>query len=572
MAEQLGLGEIIKNFLGIGDDDKKPSGAPTSSIRPKARPEGLMASPRPRARPEDDDDDDDKSTTNPVAATTNAITMMNDYDDSEDEDVGVELDSAGLQELLINPNSLYDRHSTTIRRLSKFGNEVPKVMKQRLTSPVVNDLLTDVTAMIAQEKLMTQPTEPEPFVDPIPEEPVKLNNKQIQQKLVDAGYNITVDGVVGPQTKKAIKAFQKEKGLKVDGIVGKNTTAALAGVPQITVEKLEPGEVIYDDDFQQQELANVEASNQTGLMARPGIRSFDPLKGLIDFTLVEDKIDLIPKQRPNVMLANIIPSFLRFGDITKEVEKLNPIEKVESLGYVKGRYKDFLLSPSKEKALQIVADIRDNRYGGYITNLEEDSPEDAKVIEGFFKQAIGPTAEFDAAKEAWCALFVDHILNEMGADRLEGDSGYDRVRARAYENYGEGVLGRSPTQKDFNDNAKVGDVLVIHSSYKITKPNGKKAWLATRKVKKDASGNFTWVGDPNDDINIAEVAKMNNGTYRVANQYHVGFNVGKSKNGMLTVLGGNQNDQVNVRGDAYSIENIMAVRRIVPKTIEQKIN
>ncbi len=253
MAEQLGLGEIIKNFLGIGDDDKKPSGAVTSSLRPKARPEGLMASPRPKARPEDDDDDD-KSTTNPVAATTNAITMMNDYDDTEDEDVGVELDSASLQELLINPNSLYDKHSTTIRRLSKFGNEVPKVMKQKLTSPVVNDLLTDVTAMIAQEKLMTQPTEPETFVvDPIPEEPVKLNNKQIQQKQVDAGYNITVDGVIGPQTKKAIKAFQKEKGLKVDGIVGKNTTAALTGVPEITSEKLEPGEVVKTDDFLDQE-------------------------------------------------------------------------------------------------------------------------------------------------------------------------------------------------------------------------------------------------------------------------------------------------------------------------------
>ena len=115
MAEQLGLGEIIKKFLGIGDDDKEPSGAPTSSLRPMPRPTGLMASPRPVPRPEDDDDDD--KPTDPIAATTNTITMMNDYDDSEDEDVGVELDSADLQELLINPNSLYDKHSTTIRRL-----------------------------------------------------------------------------------------------------------------------------------------------------------------------------------------------------------------------------------------------------------------------------------------------------------------------------------------------------------------------------------------------------------------------------------------------------------------------
>ncbi len=577
MSEQLGIGQIIKNFLGIGDDDKEPSGAVSSSLRPKARPEGLMSSPRPKARPEDTDDDDTPSTNEDVV--TNTITMMNDYDDSEDE-VGVPLDSANIQELLINPNSLYDRHSTTIRRLSKFGNEVPTVMKQKLRSPVVNDLLVDVTAMLAKEQSANRPPEEPEFIDVPKPIPVTLNNREIQEKLVDAGYNITVDGVVGPQTKKAIKAFQKEKGLKVDGVVGKNTTAALAGVPEIKVETLEPGEVIYDDDFlAQQELASVEASNQTGLMARPGIRSFDPFKGLLDFTLVEDEIDLIPEQKPNVTLASMVKGFLRFTGITKEVEQLNPIEKVESLGYIKGMYKDFLLDPRplayrflSEKTPKIIADIKDNRYGGYIPNLSEKNPEDAKVIEGFFKQAIGPTAKFDAAKEAWCALFVDHILNEMGADRLEGDSGYDRVRARAYENYGEGVLGRSPNQKDFNANAKVGDILVIHSSYKITKPNGRKAWLSTRKVEKDNTGKYNWIGDPDDDINIAEVAKMNDGSYSVTNQYHVGFNVGKAKNGMLTVLGGNQNDQVNVRGDAYPIESIMAVRRITPKTIEEDIN
>ncbi len=252
MAEQLGLGEIIKNFLGIGQEDKEPSGAVTSSLRPKARPEGLMASTvKPKIRPEDDDDDD--KPTDPIAATTNTITMMNNYDDSEDEDQGIELDSASLQELLINPNSLYDKHSTTVRRLSRFGNEVPKVMQQKLKSPVVNDLLVDVTAMLAKEQSASKPPEPEMSVDPIPEEPVKLNNKQIQQKLVDAGYNIKVDGIIGPQTKKAIKAFQKEKGLKVDGIVGKNTTAALTGVPEITSEKLEPGEVVKTDDFLDQE-------------------------------------------------------------------------------------------------------------------------------------------------------------------------------------------------------------------------------------------------------------------------------------------------------------------------------
>jgi peptidoglycan hydrolase-like protein with peptidoglycan-binding domain len=39
--------------------------------------------------------------------------------------------------------------------------------------------------------------------------------------------NLKVEGNFGPATKAAVQAFQKKKGLKVDGIVGPNTWAAL---------------------------------------------------------------------------------------------------------------------------------------------------------------------------------------------------------------------------------------------------------------------------------------------------------------------------------------------------------
>ena len=45
----------------------------------------------------------------------------------------------------------------------------------------------------------------------------------IQERLNSAGFNISVDGIFGENTKKAIKAFQKNRGLTQDGIVGKNT-------------------------------------------------------------------------------------------------------------------------------------------------------------------------------------------------------------------------------------------------------------------------------------------------------------------------------------------------------------
>ncbi len=51
---------------------------------------------------------------------------------------------------------------------------------------------------------------------------------KIQQKLKDGGYyNGNVDGIYGTATKNAVERFQGDRGLKVDGIAGKNTLSAL---------------------------------------------------------------------------------------------------------------------------------------------------------------------------------------------------------------------------------------------------------------------------------------------------------------------------------------------------------
>ena len=52
----------------------------------------------------------------------------------------------------------------------------------------------------------------------------------LQTKLVNKGYSVGscgIDGDFGSATLKAVKQFQKDNGLKVDGIVGRNTWAAL---------------------------------------------------------------------------------------------------------------------------------------------------------------------------------------------------------------------------------------------------------------------------------------------------------------------------------------------------------
>ncbi|MEW5759009.1 MAG: peptidoglycan-binding domain-containing protein [Candidatus Omnitrophota bacterium] len=52
---------------------------------------------------------------------------------------------------------------------------------------------------------------------------VKPAIKDIQQALQNAGFDVTVDGKMGPKTKQAIKNFQEKNGLKVDGKVGPQT-------------------------------------------------------------------------------------------------------------------------------------------------------------------------------------------------------------------------------------------------------------------------------------------------------------------------------------------------------------
>ena len=53
-------------------------------------------------------------------------------------------------------------------------------------------------------------------------------NKEIQQKLKDLGYyKGKIDGIIGKQSITAIKSFQRDNGLVVDGIVGSKTAAKL---------------------------------------------------------------------------------------------------------------------------------------------------------------------------------------------------------------------------------------------------------------------------------------------------------------------------------------------------------
>ena len=99
--------------------------------------------------------------------------------------------------------------------------------------------------------------------------------KDTQIMLDSAGYNVgKIDGIDGPLTQAAVKAFQKDAGFTgtdVDGKFGPKTLAAfIQKNPQITKEEL---------PTIKEETPSVPLSE--GLAKRPGIKTLDPLKGTV---------------------------------------------------------------------------------------------------------------------------------------------------------------------------------------------------------------------------------------------------------------------------------------------------
>ena len=72
--------------------------------------------------------------------------------------------------------------------------------------------------------------------------------KKLQKLLNILGAALEVDGVFGTGTESAVKKFQQDKGLLVDGVVGENTWAAITDAAAAK-EQTEPNEGIVDPAF-----------------------------------------------------------------------------------------------------------------------------------------------------------------------------------------------------------------------------------------------------------------------------------------------------------------------------------
>ena len=111
--------------------------------------------------------------------------------------------------------------SITLLALNR-EKEAPKNFKQDDTEKLLQlhlqEISKDTRSKEELQKIMG------PQNKEIKEEIPKDKTRQIQFALKKAGlYKGVIDGKIGPQTRRAIKEFQKARGLKADGVVGQKT-------------------------------------------------------------------------------------------------------------------------------------------------------------------------------------------------------------------------------------------------------------------------------------------------------------------------------------------------------------
>jgi peptidoglycan hydrolase-like protein with peptidoglycan-binding domain len=290
--------QVIKNILS----DLFGSNEQEDVIRPKPRPSGLGApttSLRPRSRPEQDDDDE-VAIPSGTESTSKFISSMADFDDTPEEGVDIPLST-----LQTDARNLNGKYKTTAMQLAKLNKGAPLTDGGRANVKVagieedttVQDLLSEIEMVMDPLSSIRPRARPKSVaeIQAIEKEQRSYtevdSTKDLQVALNAAGITVNgkplvEDGIMGNNTKKAIKSFQEREGLKVDGIAGPNTKQALRSVapdspiveslvfdtrPSVAREGQIAGENRFSDALINERLLSLAKGDieSDGLMSRP---------------------------------------------------------------------------------------------------------------------------------------------------------------------------------------------------------------------------------------------------------------------------------------------------------------
>jgi len=120
----------------------------------------------------------------------------------------------------------------------ELNNQKEKIVEDILNPKVEHKPILEAQNFVDTENKDSKPTaenisQKSQIQDEVMGYRLKSKNRarQVQSALKKAGfYKDDIDGKLGPQTKKAIKAFQKSRGLNPDGVVGVRTWEELSKI------------------------------------------------------------------------------------------------------------------------------------------------------------------------------------------------------------------------------------------------------------------------------------------------------------------------------------------------------
>ncbi|WP_280637246.1 peptidoglycan-binding protein [Alkalihalobacillus sp. BA299] len=172
-------------------------------------------------------------------------------------------------------------------------------------------------------------------------------------------YKGSIDGIFGPVTKEAVKAFQKSQGLTVDGIVGSNTREALKKALSTPQPKPSPEKKNLERGAQGEEVKSLQTTLKKlgyykgtidgifGPVTEQAVKAFQKSKGLTVDGIVG------PNTREALSTAQPKPSpekkNLKRGAQGEEVKSLQT--RLKKLGYYKGTI-DGIFGPVTEQAVK----------------------------------------------------------------------------------------------------------------------------------------------------------------------------------------------------------------------------